>query len=373
MFSTSTKTFRLESTCRKNPATGNPDRPDRPNLFQDKRYIFKTINIKNKNMKRRDFIQNAAALAALGAAGSMADALGNTQGKATVPKRELGRTGFKVFPVGYGGIVSMNDGQQASDKYVSWAVDRGINYFDVAPSYGDAQEKLGNSLKPYRKDVYLACKTGQRMRSEAEREFEKSFELLHTDYFDVYQMHGLTSQEDVDRAFGPGGVLEMMVKAKQDGRVRKLGITAHSEEAALKAMSMYDFDTVMFPVNWMMNMKNGMATALCSDAKKRGMGILAIKPLIHRRWMDKQEREKSVYPKAWCKPIDAPAHPALGVAAVRYTFGLGPDVVVPPGDFRSFSFVVDHVDEIVNRPVSTGDTALLEKEFAQVKDYPFFG
>ncbi|MDR2970254.1 MAG: aldo/keto reductase [Tannerellaceae bacterium] len=324
-------------------------------------------------MKRRDFIQNAAALAALGAVGNIGDTFGNTLKTTAVAKRELGKTGYKVFPVAYGGIVSMRDGQPASDKYVSWAIDRGINYFDVAPSYEDAQEKLGNSLKPYRKNVYLACKTGRRMRKEAEPEFEKSFELLHTDYFDVYQMHGLSSQKDVDQAFGPGGVLEMMVKAKQDGRVRKLGITAHTEEVALRAMSLYDFDTVMFPVNWMMNMKSGMSTALCQDAKKRGMGILAIKPLIHRRWIDQPEREQSIYPKAWCKPIDAVAHPSLGVAAVKYTFGIGPDVVVPPGDFRSFSFVVDHIDEIVNRPVSESETALLKKEFEQVKDYPFFG
>ena len=74
-------------------------------------------------------------------------------------KRELGNTGFKLYPVVYGGIVSMDDGQDASDNYVSWAIDRGVNYFDIAPVYGDAQEKLGNSLKEYRKNVFLACKT----------------------------------------------------------------------------------------------------------------------------------------------------------------------------------------------------------------------
>ena len=318
-------------------------------------------------MKRRDFIQSATALAALGAMGSFASSCEN----AIVRKRELGKTGFKVFPVGYGGIVSMRDGQEASDRYVSWAIDHGINYFDVAPSYGDAEEKLGNSLKSYRKNVYLTCKTVNRLRNEAEPEFEKSFEMLHTDYFDVYQIHALNTQNDIDQAFGPGGVLEMMVKAKQEGRVRKLGLTAHSEEFALKAMAMYDFDTVMFPINWMLNMKSEMGTALCRDAKKRGMGLIAMKSLIHRRWLDQSEPERVDYPKAWCKPINA-ANPALGIAAIKYALQMGPDIILPPGDFKSFSFVVDHIDEIVNRPINNDETVLLENEFEQVKDHPFF-
>jgi aryl-alcohol dehydrogenase-like predicted oxidoreductase len=318
------------------------------------------------------FLQKTAAIAALGTIGKTTGAFAKEPETVTVPKRKLGKTGFPVFPVVYGGIISMHDGQDASDQYVSWAIDRGINYFDVAPSYDDAQEKLGNSLKSYRKNVYLACKTGKRLRAEAEPEFEESFKLLHTDYFDVYQLHAITTQEDLDKAFGPGGVMEMMVKAKEEGRVRKLGFTAHSEEIGLKAMELYDFDTVMFPLNWMMNMGNDMGTKLCSEAKKREMGILAIKPLIHRAWKDNTERDTSDYPKAWCKPIETDKNEAMGIAAIKYTFSLNPDVIIPPGDFKSFSFAVDHIAEILKNPLSAEDTALLNKEYARVKDYPFF-
>ncbi len=323
-------------------------------------------------MNRRNFMQGAAAIAALGVTGKITDVFGREQKPAAILKRELGKTGFKVFPIVYGGIVSMRDGQAASDNYVSWAIDRGINYFDVAPGYEDAQEKLGNSLKNYRKNVYLACKTGNRMREGAERDFERSFELLHTDYFDVYQLHGISAQKDIDQAFGPGGVMEMMIRAKQEGRVRKLGITAHSEEIAIKAIELYDFDTVMFPVNWMMNMRNEMGTALCREAKKREMGILGIKSLIHRHWKDESERQSSGYKKAWCKPIDTMTDKALSIAAIKYSLQLGPDVIIPPGDFKSFSFVVDHIEEITNSPLSQEEKALLDKEYVQVKDYPFF-
>ncbi len=323
-------------------------------------------------MKRRNFIQKTAAIAALGAMGKIPGTFGREPEQVNVPKRTLGKTGFLVFPVVYGGIVSMRDGQAASDNYVAWAIDRGINYFDVAPSYEDAQEKLGNSLKSYRKDVYLACKTGKRLRAEAEREFEKSFELLHTDYFDVYQLHAISTQKDIDQAFGSGGVMEMMIKAKQDGRVRKLGFTAHSEEIAIKAMKLYDFDTVMFPVNWMMNMRNEMGTVLCREAKKQGAGILAIKGLILRHWKEQSEREGSGYPKAWCKPIDTGIDKSLGIAALKYTFQMGSDVIIPPGDFKSFSFAVDYIGEILKNPLTGDEKALLDKEYAWVKDYPFF-
>ena len=97
--------------------------------------------------------------------------------------RKFGKTGFDISAVSYGGIVSMDDGQTPSDRYVSWAIDRGVNYFDVAPSYGDAEEKLGNSLKPYRNSVHLACKTEKRLRADAEKDLCKSMELLHTDHF----------------------------------------------------------------------------------------------------------------------------------------------------------------------------------------------
>lgn len=286
-------------------------------------------------------------------------------------KRKFGSTGFEITPVTYGGIVSMQDGQDASDKYVSWAIDRGINYFDVAPSYGDAQEKLGNSLLPYRKNIYLACKTGFRLQKDAQKEFEESFRLLHTDYFDVYQMHALSSEEEVDQAFGIGGVMEMMVSAKEKGLVRNLGITCHSEAAALKAISLYNFDTVLFPLNWHMNIAIGMGTQLCKKAKEKGMGILGMKGLIERRWMTPEERKNSKFSKSWCKPID-PENKELRIAAMKYTLSLGPDTLVPPGNFADFSFVEENIEECLKNPLTEGDLAFLKENYEKLKDYPFF-
>lgn len=313
-------------------------------------------------------------MAALSTLGNPAEVFGKISGQTTSsPKRVLGKTGFEVFPVVYGGVVSMRDGQEASDRYVSWAIDRGINYFDVAPSYDDAEEKLGISLKPYRKDIYLACKTQERLRTAAEQEFERSFKLLHTDYFDLYQLHAMTTQEDIDKAFGPGGVMEMIVKAKEEGRIRKVGFTAHNEAVGLQTMSLYDFDTVMYPVNWMMNRYNGMATDICREAKQRNMGIISIKSLTHRHWKDDAERQQSGFPKSWCKPVDTDQDKALGMATVRFSLGMGSDILIPPGNFKSFTFFVDHINELLSHSLTAEETALLDKEYAEVREYPFFG
>ena len=190
--------------------------------------------------------------------------------------RKLGKTGMNVSAVVYGGIVSTDADQADSDRYVEWAIEQGVNYFDVAPTYGDAQLKLGNSLVPYRDEVYLACKTEARTAREAERLFNESRKLLHTDYFDNYQMHALSQMSDIETAFGPGGIMELLPGLRELGQIRHIGITAHSEEVALEAIRRFDFDTVLFPFNWMMHRKHGMGSRLLETAKKKGMGILSM-------------------------------------------------------------------------------------------------
>ena len=285
--------------------------------------------------------------------------------------RKLGKTGFDISAVSYGGIVSMEDGQTASDRYVAWAIDQGVNYFDVAPSYGDAEEKLGNSLKPYRNDVYLACKTAQRLCADAEKELYQSHKLLHTDYFDVYQLHGLANMEEVDTAFGPGGVMEMVSTLKQRGIARNVGITAHNEEAALKCLELYDFDTVLFPFNWFMNMEHGMGSRLIKAAKERGMGVLCMKAFIERAWNNQDERNSSQFPKSWCKPINVEDVP-FGVAAMKYALSLGVDTLIPPGNYASFSFAVEHIEECLRNPLNDDDYAFLQKKLEFVRGKEFF-
>ena len=290
---------------------------------------------------------------------------------------QLGNTDLQISRVSYGGIVSAgyydnvwypSEDQNASDRYVAWALDHGVNYFDVAPGYGNAQDQLGISLSPFRKQVNLACKTTHRDRANAEKDLERSLELLKTDYLDVYQLHAVSSMEDVERAFAPGGVMEMMQTLKERRIARYLGFTAHNEEAALKMIEGFPFDTVLFPFNWFMNMAHGMGNRLLKTASEKGMGILCMKAFIERRWEDGED--KGCFPKSWCKPINTDDEPEFGIAAMKYALSLGVDTLIPPGNFKNFSFAVEHIEACLENPAY--DECLLKQKLETVKGKEFF-
>lgn len=293
---------------------------------------------------------------------------------------DFGRTGIQISAVSYGGIVSAGnfDGaicpevsQKGSDRYVAWAIERGVNYFDAAPSYGDTQLQLGNSLRPYRKQVNLSCKTLERDRKGAEKELHESMKLLHTDYFDVYQLHAVNTKWDVEAAFAPGGVMELMQELKEKGIARNIGFSSHDEDTAIRMIELYDFDSVLFPFNWFMHMEHGMGDRLLKVAKERNMGILCMKSLIERSWDSNRERYASKFPKSWCKPIDTEAE-AFGAAAMKYALSLGVDTLIPPGNFASFSFAVEHIEECLANPLNEADRAFLTEKLKTVRGKEFF-
>ena len=165
-------------------------------------------------------------------------------------KRAYGKTGEMLSVVGFGGIVVMNEPPAESSRLVGEAVDRGINYFDVAPTYGNAQECLGPALEPYRKSVFLACKTEARDAEGSLAALHDSLQKLRTDYFDLYQLHAMTTLEEVEQVFAPGGAMETFVKAREQGLVRFLGFSAHSEEAVIALLDQFEYDSILFPFNW---------------------------------------------------------------------------------------------------------------------------
>src|SRR5271157_5718588 len=166
-------------------------------------------------------------------------------------------------------MVVMNVKHSRANNLVAEAFDRGINYFDVAPIYGDAQERLGPALEPYRKRSFLACKTDERTKSGSQEELEESLRLLRTDHLDLYQFHYLTTMDDVETVFGPDGAMETFQAAKKAGKVRFLGFSAHSVEAALAAMDRYEFDTILFPINFVLFSQATLGQKVIKKAQKR--------------------------------------------------------------------------------------------------------
>ncbi len=240
-------------------------------------------------------------------------------------KRTLGKTGELLSVIGFGGILVMNETPEQSALNVAQAIDHGINYFDVAPSYGNAEERLGPALAPYRDGVFLACKTGRRDAEGAAEELHTSLERLHTDHFDLYQLHAMKTMEDVEQVLAPGGALETFVKAREQGKVRFLGFSAHSEEAALALIERFDFDTILFPVNWSSWLKEGFGPEVVRRAAEKEMGILALKAMAKRAWGEDEERE---WEKAWYKPVETYEEAQL---AIRFTLSQPVTAAVSPG------------------------------------------
>ena len=147
---------------------------------------------------------------------------------ASLPRRPY-KNGIDLSIIALGGIVVCGLSQEEASRRVAEAYDRGVNYFDCAPSYfdGEAEMKLGEALRPYRSKVFLAEKTMCRDAKGAREELERSLRRFHTDHVDLYQFHAVSSMEDVDGILAPGGAAETFFAAKKDGKVRHLGFSAH--------------------------------------------------------------------------------------------------------------------------------------------------
>ena len=287
-------------------------------------------------MKRREFIKQAALAAATVASASQIHASDKTPAN-PIAKRSLGKTGEKLSMIGFGGIVVMDESPGAASNIVAEAVDRGINYFDIAPSYGNAQERLGPALAPYRKNVFLACKTEGRMKDDSRKQLEESLRLLKTDHVDLYQFHALTKMKELDQVLGPGGAMETMEAARKEGKIRYIGFSVHSQETAVAAMDRYNFDTILFPVNWVLFTQAEFGPKILKRAQEKQMGILALKAMAKTVWPADQ-KQNHPEPKCWYQPAAFPDEASLGL---RWTLGHPITAAIPPGDERYFRLAMD--------------------------------
>jgi aryl-alcohol dehydrogenase-like predicted oxidoreductase len=287
-------------------------------------------------MKRREFLKQAAVTAAAVASTSHLKATAKTQAN-PIARRTLGSTGEKLSIIAFGGIVVMNEETGAASNIVAEAVDRGINYFDVAPSYGNAQERLGPALAPYRKNCFLACKTDGRMKDDSRADLEQSLRLLKTDHVDLYQFHALTKMTDLDKVLGPGGAIETFEAAKKEGKIRYIGFSVHSAETAVAAMDRYHFDTILFPLNWVLFAQADFGPQILKKAQEKKMGILALKSMAKTVWPADQ-KQSHPQPKCWYQPAGFPDEASLGL---RWTLSHPITAAIPPGDERYFRLAMD--------------------------------
>jgi predicted aldo/keto reductase-like oxidoreductase len=271
-------------------------------------------------MKRRSFIRTAGSLAggmALSAE-SLSAAAKEMQGAPTsfegpMPTRQLGNTGEKISLIGFPGNGLRLHSEKDSIELIHKSIDRGVNFYDVSPRYGkdgECEIKMGIGLEGKRDQVFLASKTVMRDAARARQQLETSLTRLKTDHLDLYQMHFLQTLKEVEEAFAPGGVMELMSQAKEEGKIRYIGFSAHTTLSALEAMNRFRFDTVMFPVSFVEHFTFGFAQAVIELAHSQGVSVIGIKSTSGGSWSDSVPKEDRK--GHWFRMIEE--EPAIGMA-----------------------------------------------------------
>jgi len=262
----------------------------------------------------------------------------DTSSNTRLPRRRYGKEAIPLSILGFPGIMLTIMDESSAREIVAEAVERGVNYFDVAPTYGDAEVKLGPALQPYRKDVFLACKTTQHARDGAAAELKRSLERLCTDRLDLYQLHALADVEkDVDAVFAKGGAMETFLEAKRSGQVRHVGFSAHTEAAALAALERYDFDSVLFPLNFACWHKHNFGPRVAEAARRKGATLLALKAMAREKWPE-DDPDRARYKPCWYKPLVDAGEIAL---ALRFTWGVPVVAAVSAGHPELFRMALD--------------------------------
>ena len=221
-------------------------------------------------------------------------------------RRRLGRLGHVSSVLVYGGAALGEVDQDTADASVQEALDAGINHFDVAASYGDAELRLGPWMPRIRSDVFLATKTGDRDREGAWASLHRSLERLQTDSVDLLQLHAVGDLAELDLVTGSGGALEAAVAAQEQGLVGAIGITGHGPTAAqthLEALRRFPFATVLTPLNPVLFRDSAFRdayAALAEEVARQDAGLLTIKTVSRRNWPSGGEAGYAT----WYEPYD---------------------------------------------------------------------
>lgn len=307
-------------------------------------------------MNRRSFLKESlekgtVVAAGLAASGELLAAQpAKTPGR-PLARRPLGKTGEHLSIIGLGGVVVMSVEQSFANNIVAEAVDRGINYFDVSPDYGDAELRLGPALKPYRQKSFLACKTNFRDKAGAMEDIDNSLKRVGTDHFDLYQHHALTKTAEVEQIFGPNGAMEAFVAAQKAGKIRYLGFSCHSVETAIAAMDGARFDSILFPTNFVLFSKANFGPQVLEHARQKGMGYLAIKAMARGKYPENLPEAEHT-DKCWYEPCKLPEEASL---ALRWTLSRPYlTAAIPPGNPKWFRHALDVAQNF--QPISEDET-----------------
>jgi aryl-alcohol dehydrogenase-like predicted oxidoreductase len=274
-----------------------------------------------------------------------------------IPTQPFGRTGHDSTRILFGAAALSTVTQDEADQTLELVRAHGINHIDTAASYGDAEIRLGPWVEQYRDDYFLATKTGERTKDAAYAEIQRSLERLRTDHVDLIQLHNLVDEDEWQTAFATGGVLEAVVKARDEGLVRFIGVTGHGLTVATqhrRSLEQFDFDSVLLPYNYPMSLNTQYLDefeALVQVCQEREVAIQTIKSITRAPWGDRQQTTNT-----WYEPLQDQGAIDTAVSWVLGRPGIFLNTV---GDIHVLPKVLDAADRFAERP---DDSAMRELE-----------
>jgi aryl-alcohol dehydrogenase-like predicted oxidoreductase len=240
-----------------------------------------------------------------------------------IDRAAFGRTGHESSRVIFGGAALSAMRQERADELLPVLLESGVNHLDVAASYGDAELRLAPWLAVHPDEFFVATKTGDRSGDAARASLERSLERLGVDRVDLIQLHNLVEPDEWDVAFGPGGAVEALARARDEGLTRFVGVTGHGLRIArmhARSLERFDFDSVLFPYSYLLlqhDVYRADVEHLLAMCEERNVATQTIKAVARRRWTDSERHFSWYEPLADDHAIDR---------AVRYALG-------PPGLF----------------------------------------
>lgn len=255
-------------------------------------------------------------------------------------KRRLGRLEHQSSVLIYGAAALSEVSQDVADRSIQEALDGGINHFDVAADYGEAELRLGPWMSQIRNRIFLATKTGHRDREPAWQQINDSLRRLQTDRVDLLQLHAIGDLGELDAATRPDGALPAAIRAQEEGLIGAIGITGHGHQAPathLEALRRHPFATVLTPLNPVLWRNESYRTdyqALVDEVRRQDVGLMTIKTVSRRNWPGGAEHSHTT----WYEPY---ADQARITAAVSWVLSHREVTGIPTaGDVRLLAMLI---------------------------------
>lgn len=276
-----------------------------------------------------------------------------------IAKHPFGRTGHMSSRVLLGAAAYWDLKQEEADVSIEHALASGVNHFDVAASYGNAEIYVGSWISRHGRPSFLATKTEERTADKAYDSIRRSLERLHVDHVDLIQLHNLIDPMEWQTAMGPGGALEAAIRAREEGLVRFIGVTGHGLTAAAlhaKALERFDFDSVLLPYSYLMWINEQYRSdflKLLAICQKRNVAVQTIKSLVHTPWGDREHTRNT-----WYRPLEAQGDIDL---AVHWVLGNEELFLNSAGDINILPLVLDAASRFDVKPADAVMQTMVDK------------